>query len=363
MTEYVTSVTSIRALGRRQPCPLFHYQDKKLPCGSSWAADELATLRVVVNAMNTRVNPQLVERTAPCEVLFADPALVQLLQPTPNLSGKTEIDLVSEDGGPLGQFWAALAELVLDRSAYTEPGRKGDGHVPSSPPDQPPSKRNCTVVKHPDMVDSTQIQVGSSSPAQPSSEVSSRDDAFVAGSYDHGPMAREANTERLLACFVRCILYSIPYLDWRLDNRLEPRTPLSARVAMTDGWVIQAEDDWGLRLRNRVSSHNGPCQHYTRPQLADCYHVIFEAKKGFQVINGQPTISDNWLGQMTAEALVGRLARSDSDSSSQYVYIYLPAPLDGTEPVNMHDLWKVYSLLPPRSIFYVFWLSTFRAVI
>ncbi|GAW21429.1 hypothetical protein ANO14919_109480 [Xylariales sp. No.14919] len=323
MTDYVTAVTSTSALRTRQPQPLFYHQDKKLPRGSSWAADELTTFRVVVNATNTRVLPYLKESTAPCDDLFIDPAIAQLLQPTPDLGGKTDIDLVSEYGGPLGQFWAALGELVPDRGAYTEPGKKGDGHVPSSPLDQPAPKRNRIAVEHADMVDSTQMQVGSSSPAQESSQVSSRDDAFVAENHEHDPMAREVNTERLLTCFVRYILYSIPYLDWALNNRLDCRTHLATKVTMTGGWVIQAEDDGGLRLRRGMASDGDDGLHvyYIRSRSADCYHVMFEAKKAFQINDGQPTISDNWLGQMTAEALVGRLARSNFNSESHVLII------------------------------------------
>ncbi|RWA04050.1 hypothetical protein EKO27_g11055 [Xylaria grammica] len=251
------------------------------------------------------------------------PAIAQLLQPTPDLGGKTDIDLVSEYGGPLGQFWAALAELVPDRGAYTEPGKKGDGHVPSSPLDQPARKRNRITVEHADMVDSTQILVGSSSPAQESSQVSARDDAFVAENHEHDPMAREVNTERLLTCFVRYILYSIPYLDWALNNRLDCRTHLATKVTMTGGWVIQAEYDGGLRLRRGIASDGDDGLHvyYIRSRSADCYHVMFEAKKAFQINDGQPTISANWLGQMTAEALVGRLARSNFNSESHVLII------------------------------------------
>ncbi|KAI0874375.1 hypothetical protein GGS24DRAFT_348786 [Hypoxylon argillaceum] len=324
MINYVTSVTSTSALRTRQLQPLFHYEDKKLPRGSSWAAGELATFRVVVNATNTRVLPYLKESTAPCDDLFLDPAIEQLLQPTPDLAGTTDINLVSKYGGPLGQFWAALAELVPDRGAYTEAGKKGDGHVPSSPPDQPASKRNRITVEHADMVDSTQMRVGSSSPVQASSQVSSRDDAFVPENHDHDPLVREANTERLLTCFVRYILYSIPYSDWELENRLDCRTHLAAKVTMTGGWIIQAEDDGGLRLRRRLAGgggDNGPNVYYIPSQLGDCYHVMFETKKAFQINDGQPTISDNWLGQMTAEALVGRLARSSFNSESHVLII------------------------------------------
>ncbi|KAK5637245.1 hypothetical protein RRF57_012957 [Xylaria bambusicola] len=320
MSDYFTSVTNTSALRTRTPRPLYN-QDKKLPRGSLWAADELTTFRVVVNATNTRILPYLNGNPAPCDDLpRLDPVLVELLQPTPDLAGQTEIDLVSQYGYPLGQFWAALAELVPDKGTYTERNKKKeDGHVLSSPPDQPASKRNRIAVERPGMVNSTQIQIESSSPIELSSQVSSQDDAFVPD--DHNPLAREANTERLLTCFVRCILYSISESESDPGARLECRTPLAAAVCTNGGWSIRAEDDGGLRWRPALTTIEHDIQtYYMRSQLADCYHVLFEAKKGFQhIYNGRPTITDNWLGQMTAEALVGRLARAETYYESRYV--------------------------------------------
>lgn len=58
--------------------------------------------------------------------------------------------------------------------------------------------------------------------------------------------------------------------------------------------------------------------------VAYCYDALFETKRGFgQINNGQASISDNWLGQMTAEALVGRLNRNKLDPTEQYVH---PSP-------------------------------------
>ncbi|KAI1358573.1 hypothetical protein F5Y08DRAFT_345552 [Xylaria arbuscula] len=248
MSDYFTSVTSTSALHMRTPRPLYN-QDKKLPPGSSWSADELTTFRVVVNVTNTRVVPHLKENTKPCDnLLNSTPMLKELLRPTPDLEGWTEIDLVSQYGGPLGQFWAALAEL------------------------------------HPDMVDSTQMQVASSSPFQPSSQVSSQDDAFVPEARDL--FARDANTERLLTYFLRYLLYSIPYSTSDLGGQLKCRSPVALTVFMTGGWSIRAEDDGGLRWRPILATLEDDARpYYLRSQLADCYRVLFEAKKQFRYIN------------------------------------------------------------------------------
>ncbi|KAJ8131785.1 hypothetical protein O1611_g1835 [Lasiodiplodia mahajangana] len=249
------------------------------------------------------------------------------LDPYPPPRAITIIDLTVPSNIHAPVLATITLHVAADRVAHTNLGKKGDDYVPSSPPDQPPSKRNRTVTKHQDMVDSGQMRVGSSSPTRPSSQVSSRDGVFMADSHDHDSMIREADTERLLTYFVRYILYSIPYEDWSPVNRLECRAPLAAKVTITGGWVIQAEDDGGLRLRSRVANNDRLDVNYLPSRLSYCYHVMFEAKKGFRIIDGQPTISDNWLGQMTAEALVERLGRLDFDSKSQYASL-CPSRLD-----------------------------------
>ena len=64
--------------------------------------------------------------------------------------------------------------------------------------------------------------------------------------------AREIKTERLVTCFLRHILYSVPYEELELRNRLECRTRLSVGVFTEGGWCIRDEDDGRLRLRLRL---------------------------------------------------------------------------------------------------------------
>lgn len=304
------SVTSTTALQQRSPVPL-HKLDAKLPPGSSWTAEELVTFRVVVKATNTRLHPFLLVNSAACDDFLLNPAIIDLLQPTPDLWGRTENDLVTQYGAPLGQFWAALAEVVpLD---HTIKAKHNHGR-PSSPLGQPTPKRNRIAVNHVGMVDSTTLRIGSSSPAQPSSQASSKDDPFVPAD-DASFMTREVDTQHLLSCFIRCALYSIPFDNWDKEDRLEVRTPVTTTVTMREGWIIQAEDDGGLRrrpgLKERSPTYPYGCFTHSR-RLVYCCDALFEARGGFgQINNGRPSISDNWLGQMTAEALVGRLARAE----------------------------------------------------
>ncbi|KAI0103681.1 hypothetical protein GGR51DRAFT_249181 [Nemania sp. FL0031] len=323
MPDYFDSVTSVGALQRRHPVPL-HNRNTKLPPGSSWTAEELATFRVVVKATHTRLHPFLQENTEACHDFLSDSAIKELLKPTPDLWGRTENDLVTEYGGLLGQFWAALAEVVpLDHATRV----KQNHDIPSSPLGQPTPKRNRTAVDHAGMVNSTTMEIESPSPAQSSSQASSKDHAFVPADEDPS-MTREFNTQRLLSCFVRCALYSIPFDNWDKEHRMEVRAPVTATVTMSEGHIIQAEDDGGLRRRTRLEDPSATYPHGYFKRSGEpvyCYDALFEAKRGFGPINnGRPGISDNWLGQMTAEALVGRLARADL-YTEQYIFVIAAA--------------------------------------
>ncbi|KAH8162694.1 hypothetical protein CIB48_g5562 [Xylaria polymorpha] len=315
---YFTSVTSKRAL--TSPLRL-NQLPKRLPAASSWDTNELFAFRVVVEAANTRILPYLAEESVSSHALISsNTALLELVQPAPpDLPMRVETDLAIICGPTLAQFWAALADVVAggqeqdfldsEDDHVTEGGRI-EGEDIASSPEQPPSKRARKTVELPGMVDSTQAQFASSSPHQPSSQVSSKDDAFMPPD-DGLDATREIKTERLVTCFLRHILYYVPYKELELRNRLECRTRLSVGVSTEGGWFIRAEDDGGLRLRLRLRSFLRDGEYaYNHPQLRDSYYVLFEAKRRFQhICEGRPTISDAWLGQMTAEALAGRLAR------------------------------------------------------
>ncbi|KAJ3561087.1 hypothetical protein NPX13_g9080 [Xylaria arbuscula] len=266
MADHLTSVASTAAPRKRH-----------LPSSSSWVADELATFHVIVNDSDSRVLAYLKQSTAPCDDLFRNPDIAPLLQPTPDLRRFSLLD-------------------------------------------QPTANPNPITVEHADIVDSTPMQVGSSNPAQESSQISFHNDAFVAE--NHNPMARDEATGELLTSFVRLILHSIPHEDWALNNRLECRAALATEATMTGGHVIQAEDDGGLLLRRRIASvgDDGRPTYYAPSQPADCYHAIFK-KTGFQTNDGRPTFPNNCFGQMTAAALAGRLIRSSINSESHVLII------------------------------------------
>jgi len=316
--SYFTEFTSKSALAGS---PRLNQLPKQLPPASSWGRNEISAFRVVNSPTNARILPRFAnKRDVYNNLTNSNTALLGLVQPTPsNLPTHIETDLAIRYGPTLGQFWAALADILAGKQdgdlldlGGLHAGPMAQDDIASSP-EQPPSKRIRKSVEHQNMVNSTQVRFGSSSPYQASSQVSSADEPFIPlnSGLDE---AREIKTERLMTCFFRHILYAAPYEKLGLRNRLECRTSLFARVFTEGGWCIQAEDDGGLRWRERMFLEGG--EHiYARSQRSDCYYTLFEAKKRFQQIReGRPIISDAWLGQMTAEALAGRLARKADNS-------------------------------------------------
>ncbi|KAI0142983.1 hypothetical protein GGR57DRAFT_372947 [Xylariaceae sp. FL1272] len=292
----------------------------ELPAASSWGRNELFAFRVVVEAANSRVLPHLTPKELSIDALIdSNSDLAGLTKPTPsNLRISVEMDLSTRFGHSLGQFWAALGDVVADDPEETDAqgdsaqDRVGEDEASSSTTTsttssqgQPPPKRIRRKAEVPDMVDATHARFGSSSPRQASSQVDTDDDAFVPSGHDLD-RARETQTERLVTCFVRHILHSAPYQQLQLEHRLECRGRLSVAAVTVGGMQIRAEDDGGLRLRVLIPEGQDA---YYPSRVSDCYHLLFETKRRFHHYEGRPHVSDAWLGQMTAEALVARLKR------------------------------------------------------
>jgi hypothetical protein len=153
-----------------------------------------------------------------------------------------------------------------------------------------------------DYVDSSILQVGSSSPQADSSH-----GASSIGYVDmeaHILMASpEDETLRLASCVIRHILYFAPPQDsGNLQSVIEFR---DAKTRLTVSTPV-------LRRKIVATDDGGLCR---RLESGDVFTVdkervaIVEAKKQFQCLdNGRPIISDNCFAQMTCEALVARLA-------------------------------------------------------
>ncbi|KAI0909661.1 hypothetical protein F4823DRAFT_419110 [Ustulina deusta] len=120
---YFTSVTSKHAL---TGAPHLNQLPKRLPAASSWGADELFAFRVVVEATNARILPSLADQSVfNHDLVSSNKALLALVQPAPaDLPALVETDLATRYGPTLGQFWAALADVLSGEQEQDNLGYK-----------------------------------------------------------------------------------------------------------------------------------------------------------------------------------------------------------------------------------------------
>lgn len=149
-------------------------------------------------------------------------------------------------------------------------------------------------------VNSSLIQVGSSSPAGDHSHGTLDSSVgYVDGGYD-GSMPLEEETVRLVSCVFRPILYftqisgPLPFVVEFRDARMRH----TASMPLLQRNVV-ATDDGGLCMRQQ----KGGSFVLTKNQVA-----ALEAKRRFQLVeNGRPVISDECFAQMACEAIAARL--------------------------------------------------------
>ncbi|RSL43123.1 hypothetical protein CEP53_011845, partial [Fusarium sp. AF-6] len=184
---------------------------------------------------------------------------------------------------PEGQAWAALAEFKGPLS------RRGLVSSANGDTEAEPSEG---------FINSSLIQVGSSSPADnhshgtPDSSV-----GYVDGGHD-GSIPLEEDTVRLVSCVFRHILYFIQSFDSR-RLVVEFRDARMRHAAPFLNHNVVAIDDGGLCLRRQI----GGSFVLSRNQV-----VALEAKRRFQIIeDGRPVISDECFAQMVCEAIAARL--------------------------------------------------------
>ncbi|CAJ2513528.1 Uu.00g016470.m01.CDS01 [Anthostomella pinea] len=274
---------------------------KELPAASSWGANELFAFRVVVEAADSRVLPHLTPERLSIDALIAPNSdLAGLAKSTPpNLPLSVEMDLSTKFGHSLGQFWAALADVVADEPEETDDqgglAQDGVGEDDASTAAPPPAAKDSRPRNG----------FAEKQRSQTWWMRRTRSSALQALAK---PIPRSALTmtpsSRLVMAWTG--RERSRRSDWSSVS-LECRGCLSVGAVTVGGRQIRAEDDGGLRLR--MLSTEG--EHaYHRSRVSDCYHLLSETKRRFQHHHeGRPPISDAWLGQKTAEALVARLVR------------------------------------------------------
>lgn len=274
---------------------------------SSWDRKRLIACRVVRRARQDTILPLLSEHAPTTKKTDLNIQIQGLLEGPSRLHWRLcEPQLVHIYGVSLGQIWAALGAFEPD--VNEEVGTS----------DQPSAKRVRRRTQQEGFVDSSTLNIGSSSPlssgeASPEILRSSHGSSSV-GFVDAGDHGLNASTEdrtlRLVSCLIRHILfYFAPEESEKAMSIVDFRDEKLWMTVFTPELMkqLQAVDDGGLRLWYRRDSGGYG--------LADSHVAMVEAKRRFQLIDdGRPVITDAAFAQMTCEALTARMIRQDPDS-------------------------------------------------
>ncbi|PLN86320.1 hypothetical protein BDW42DRAFT_159002 [Aspergillus taichungensis] len=270
---------------------------------SEWGRDHLFACRVIRRETRHDVLPILSRHESSSDMkLF--PEIYEFLRgPDSTYRSQSEHGLVRDSGcgSSLAQIWAAMAMVKGGKDLRIERREESSGDESDNTPDVSAKRiRRNTAQEY--YVNSTDIQVGSSSPMAESSHGHSSI-GYVDNETHMFLSSPEDETLRLASCVIRHILYYAPPQDsGHLQTVIEFRDAKRRLTGTTAslGRKIVAIDDGGLN-RRKVQ---GDIFAIDKERVA-----IIEAKAQFQCVeNGRPTISDSCLAQMTCEALVARLS-------------------------------------------------------
>jgi hypothetical protein len=252
---------------------------------------------------------------------------------------QTETELVHLHGASLGSFWAVLArfgdvdglDVEIDGEDYNEDHGQDDGEdediamettgegekrpyssgsdISANALPVVQNKRVRTERARQGFTSSTTMQVGSSSPAKSSQQASECSSAgYVSQAHAVADVPEQA-TVQIASAFIRHVLQACPPQD---NTRLHKPTSLVEFSSVSREFVgdtargarIRATSDGELVLY-RLNNHM--CYSPTSHRLA-----LLEAKKRFDIIkDGQLVLANNFLGQMTCEALALRLHQAE----------------------------------------------------
>ncbi|KAM4064391.1 hypothetical protein HRG_012714 [Hirsutella rhossiliensis] len=262
---------------------------------SQWGREHLLACRIIRRDTQSTILPILSQSCRPMDAQYSTE--IQKF-----LDAQSEHQLVHSYGVSLGQVWAAMSMLSGpgDRRSTDSKALAEDDDAKVRP------KRAGRSTRQDNYVDSSMIQVGSSSPLHESSSASSSMN-FIDMDSHALLVSPEDETLRFTSCVIRHLLYftspqesrTLPIVVEFRDNktRLAAFTPVLARR-------IVATDDGGLCLRQKL--YDGVFA-VGRNRVA-----ILETKKRFQHIeSGKPIISD--------ESLVARLADPLGELDNRYL--------------------------------------------
>jgi hypothetical protein len=332
-THYFDTITDASAFKKHRPPGTTSLNEiQKLPAGSKWSDDELFAARLVVRSATARseINhllPDLRDHFAEAATACDQTRIRELLKPTDASHGAlTETELVHLHGVSLGSFWAALAQFGHlegygveakddgvdeaeddDLGMYMGAGEGGGRRRPYSPGSNPsPShKRFRKQRDFPDYNDSSKIRVGSSPYSESSSQHASQGSGYISVGQSSADVS-EQGTIQIASAFIRHVLQACPPQHETQRRKPTYLVEFCGKSRKSAGKTAQEEEirataDGELVL---YQYSNG------RYNLTGHRPALLEAKKRFTVIkDGEPAFTNEFLGQMTCEALAFRLQR------------------------------------------------------
>ncbi|KAF5974424.1 Purine-cytosine permease FCY22 [Fusarium bulbicola] len=230
--------------------------------------------------------------------------------PKEDVSSYSEYRLVRICGFSLCQIWSTLSTFNQHSQSLRQ-GLEEDQIRTIEDESNSTNKRARRNTAKESFVNSSAIQINSSSPAMEQSSQGSSSIGFVDQDSHSTSVLLEDQTVRLAVCIIRhIVLFSRPQDNPPPEHVVQVRdtkSMLRARTSIYDREVT-AIDDGGLYLRdNEIGS----------TQVLKPHVALIEAKRQFQRIeNGRPIISDPCLAQMTCEALAARLSDRDRDANT-----------------------------------------------
>lgn len=272
---------------------------------SEWGRDHLFACRVIRRETQYNILPILSEYVGISDLKSSPEISAFLRGPDSTYLSQSEHGLVRDSGCSLSlaQIWAAMRIIKSGKNTRTKNFVENIG-CESEDESHGRAKRPRRSTLQEDFIDSSMLQVGSSSPQADSFSSHAASSIGYIDRESHMLLSSpEDETLRLASCVIRHILYHAPpqdsgnllsVIEFRdAKRRLSVKSPFLRRK-------IVATDDGGLC--RRVAQDND--FRVDKERVA-----ILEAKRHFQFLdNGRPIISDGCLAQMTCEALVARLA-------------------------------------------------------
>ncbi|KAK3694152.1 hypothetical protein B0T22DRAFT_437255 [Podospora appendiculata] len=305
---YFETITSKRVLRRhthKYP-PLYRRKQHDLPAASGWGTEELFASRSGVLRYRTASSSAFLE--PPSRPTVAELSrIIDPLQPGNELLAETELMLLL--GGTAGMFWAALhrftgpqhlrmmgadvhADAHSDADDLEMPdlgdvagiGAQSDDHLPSLAPCLPQRTRR-QAQQHPDYVDSSHIQIASSSPVPDSHQSSS----FASDNV--GYVSREEHTRRAISEDATVELASAFLRHALVYCQLQNITSADSSSLLLLEYSGMRRPDGEIALLDKHSA-----AHFVRHGEV---LALLEAKKHFNLIqDGRPVITDRILGQV-----------------------------------------------------------------